>query len=134
LVHCAKGQNQTAQIVSLAQILLDPYFRTIEGFEVLVMKDWVYFGHPFEERMGHGKNYFYCSTHNFSPKGQRNEKDERISPLFIQFLDCVIQLLHQFPAAFEFNEKFLLDLAYNSYTCQYGTFLFNSYKVKFYLS
>jgi len=45
----------------LAQILLDPYFRTIEGFEVLVMKDWVYFGHPFEERMGHGKYFFNSS-------------------------------------------------------------------------
>ena len=49
----------------MAQILLDPYFRTIEGFEVLVMKDWVYFGHPFEERMGHG-NLFSSSQNIYS--------------------------------------------------------------------
>lgn len=30
LVHCSDGWDRTPQIVSLAQILLDPYYRTIE--------------------------------------------------------------------------------------------------------
>jgi hypothetical protein len=38
LVRCSDGWDRTSQICSLSQIILDPYFRTIEGFEVLVEK------------------------------------------------------------------------------------------------
>ena len=41
---CKKKRDRTAQLVSLAQIILDPYFRTITGFEVLIEKDWLCFG------------------------------------------------------------------------------------------
>jgi myotubularin-related protein 1/2 len=34
----------------------------------------------------------------------------------------------QFPDWFEFNERFLLFLADNVYSCRFGTFLFNSCK------
>jgi protein tyrosine phosphatase len=30
VVHCSDGWDRTSQIVSLAQIMLDPYYRTIE--------------------------------------------------------------------------------------------------------
>lgn len=30
LVHCSDGWDRTPQIVALAKILLDPYYRTIE--------------------------------------------------------------------------------------------------------
>lgn len=30
LVHCSDGWDRTPQIVALAEILLDPYYRTIE--------------------------------------------------------------------------------------------------------
>jgi len=113
LVHCSDGWDRTAQILSLAQIMLDPYFRTIEGFEVLVMKDWVYFGHQFNLRTGHGN---------------KNDKDDQRSPVFLQFLDCVHQLMIQYPFAFEFNQKFLSDLAYQIYACRFGLFLCNSYQ------
>lgn len=52
LVHCSDGWDRTSQIVSLAQICLDPYFRTCRGFAVLVEKDWMSFGHRFNERSG----------------------------------------------------------------------------------
>jgi len=113
LVHCSDGWDRTSQILSLAQMMLDPYFRTIEGFEVLVMKDWVYFGHQFNLRTGHGN---------------KNDKDEQRSPVFLQFLDCIHQLIHQYPFAFEFNDKFLFDIAHHIYSCQFGTFLCNSYQ------
>ena len=38
LVHCSDGWDRTAQLSASAQILLDPYFRSIEGFAVLVEK------------------------------------------------------------------------------------------------
>lgn len=50
LVHCSDGWDRTAQMCSLTQIILDPYSRTIEGFEVLIEKEWVAFGHSFESR------------------------------------------------------------------------------------
>ena len=41
LIHCSDGWDRTAQLSSLVQILLDPYFRTLEGFLVLIEKEWV---------------------------------------------------------------------------------------------
>ena len=35
------------------------------------------------------------------------------------------QLLHQFPTAFQFNNRLLLFLAHEVYSCKYGTFLYN---------
>ena len=32
LIHCSDGWDRTAQLSSLAQLLLDPYYRTFEGF------------------------------------------------------------------------------------------------------
>lgn len=107
LVHCSDGWDRTSQVLSLAQIMLDPYFRTIEGFIVLVEKDWVSFGHQFALRSGHG------DTLNDSQK----------SPIFIQFLDCIFQMMSQFPLSFEFNVKFLTEIAYHLYSCYFGTFL-----------
>ncbi|AMD20417.1 HDL327Wp [Eremothecium sinecaudum] len=53
LIHCSDGWDRTAQICSLLQVCLDPYFRTLEGFMILVEKDWLSFGHRFGERCGH---------------------------------------------------------------------------------
>uniref|UniRef100_A0A0E0IFQ3 Myotubularin phosphatase domain-containing protein n=1 Tax=Oryza nivara TaxID=4536 RepID=A0A0E0IFQ3_ORYNI len=52
LVHCSDGWDRTTQLVALACLLLDPYYRTFNGFQALVEKDWLAFGHPFAERMG----------------------------------------------------------------------------------
>lgn len=32
LVHCSDGWDRTSQICSTAEICLDPYYRTIDGF------------------------------------------------------------------------------------------------------
>eukprot|EP00842_Homolaphlyctis_polyrhiza_P002934 jgi/Hompol1/3641/HPOL_000273-RA len=53
LVHCSDGWDRTAQLSSLAQICLDPYYRTIDGLQVLLEKEWVAFGHKFKDRSGH---------------------------------------------------------------------------------
>ena len=53
LIHCSDGWDRTSQLSALAQLLLDPYYRTIDGFIVLVEKDWLSFGHMFQHRSGY---------------------------------------------------------------------------------
>ncbi len=101
LVHCTDGWDRTAQLTSLVQLLADPFYRTIKGFQVLIEKEWVSFGFKFLDRCGHG-----------GVSGAPNE----VSPIFVQWLDAVYQVLLQFPTHFEFNELFLIHLAVGSFS------------------
>ncbi|XP_067298015.1 myotubularin-related protein 7b isoform X1 [Pseudorasbora parva] len=111
LVHCSDGWDRTAQACSVASVLLDSYYRTIKGLMVLIEKDWVSFGHKFSHRYAHLDG---------DPK--------EVSPVMDQFLECVWQLMQQFPCAFEFNERFLIQLHTHIYSCQYGNFIGNCQK------
>lgn len=68
LVHCSDGWDRTSQVCSLIQLCLDPYYRTMEGFMILIEKDWVSFGHKFMERSGHlsSTEIFHDNTVNFT--------------------------------------------------------------------
>ncbi|KAF1316347.1 Myotubularin-like protein, partial [Globisporangium splendens] len=107
LVHCSDGWDRTAQLSALAQLMLDPYYRTLEGFAILVEKDWCSFGHMFKKRCGHPTS-------------------DQTSPIFPQFLDAVYQLTLQFPTHFQFNELFLSTVAEAVYSSWHGTFQANS--------
>lgn len=50
LIHCTDGWDRTAQVAVLTQLLLDPYYRTVQGFCVLIQKEFVGFGHQFKTR------------------------------------------------------------------------------------
>ncbi|KAL2223077.1 protein phosphatase [Thermoascus aurantiacus ATCC 26904] len=195
LIHCSDGWDRTSQLSALSQLCLDPYYRTLEGFMVLVEKDWLSFGHMFRYRSGllNSEKWFqienerivgdsgrafgesggagkalenaFLSAKGFfnrdntsrdslaesdgemqnydsdspgprkigaPPRTVVSEKEvtkvKETSPIFHQFLDATYQLLYQYPTRFEFNERFLRRLLYHLYSCQYGTFLFNSEK------
>ncbi|KHO00823.1 protein phosphatase [Metarhizium album ARSEF 1941] len=176
LIHCSDGWDRTSQLSALAQIMLDPYFRTIDGFIVLVEKDWLSFGHMFRLRSGHlnhedwfvvqrdalagskvqpgdsdgrgdaiqqvltsARRFFNSSKEESELEGaseitsgkvvdEEATTPKMMSPVFHQFLDCTYQLTKQHPTRFEYNERFLRRLLYHLYSCQYGTFLYNSEK------
>lgn len=115
VVHCSDGWDRTAQLTSLSMIMLDSYYRTLKGFEVLVEKEWISFGHKFAQRIGHGDD---------------KHQDADRSPVFLQFIDCVWQMTKQFPNAFEFNEHFLITILEHLYSCLFGTFLCNSESIR----
>ncbi|KAK9764084.1 phosphatidylinositol-3-phosphatase ymr1 [Basidiobolus ranarum] len=142
LVHCSDGWDRTSQLTSLAELCLDPFYRTIRGFEILIEKEWISFGHKFTERCGHlssEKNFLVNTTTNAAASTFNNvhhryfkqNQGRYSSPVFHQFLDCVYQIWTQNPTRFEFNERFLIQLHYHVYSCQFGTFLFNCEKEKF---
>lgn len=64
LIHCSDGWDRTSQLSALSQLLLDPYYRTIDGFIVLVEKDWLAFGHMFQHRAGHLNSEKWFATQN----------------------------------------------------------------------
>ena len=47
LIYCPSGNVGTPLLSSLAQLYLDPYYRTFEGFKVLFLKEWIYYRHNF---------------------------------------------------------------------------------------
>lgn len=104
-----EGRDMNCVISSIIQVLLDPFYRTINGFQMLIQKEWVALGHPFCDRIGH----------------VYNKQSER-SPLFLLFLDCVWQVLQQFPGSFEYSETFLTTIWDMVFLPIFDTFQFNS--------
>ena len=116
LIHCSDGWDRTSQLCALSQILLDKYYRTLDGFICLIEKDWISFGHQFRYRNG-----LYSQ---FDSK----VSDNQFSPIFVQWLDCIYQIMEQNYTKFEFNFNLLTFLAEEVYAGKYGTFLFNNEK------
>ena len=79
--------------------------------QVLIEREWITFGHKFADRCGQGLT--------------SNDISER-SPIFIQWLDCVFQLIAQFPCDFQFNQIYLVKLAQHTYSNLFGSFLCNT--------
>jgi len=146
LLHCSDGWDRTSQVSALSQLCLDPFYRSMRGFQILVEKDWIAFGHRFLDRCGHlSSEKFFTSLADTAGAANGGEAAQaaqaflasvqnrfasqshvkETSPAFHQFLECVRQIQRQYPDRFEFNERFLRNLHYHLYACQYGTFLFN---------
>lgn len=47
LIHCETGNQGSSLVSSVAQIFIEPFYRTIEGLKALINKEWAYFGYDF---------------------------------------------------------------------------------------
>uniref|UniRef100_A0A3B4A359 Myotubularin phosphatase domain-containing protein n=1 Tax=Periophthalmus magnuspinnatus TaxID=409849 RepID=A0A3B4A359_9GOBI len=112
LVHGSEGTDTSLLISTLAQLIMDPSCRTLEGFLHLLEREWVQAGHPFQQRCAHS--------------AYSHARLQQESPVFLLMLDCVWQLWRQFPLALGFSEALLLKLATEAYASNYGTFLCNT--------
>lgn len=115
-------------------LMLDSYYRTLKGFEVLIEKEWLSFGHKFQHvrnewekfRIHERDLFFNLTLTQRVGHGDDRYADADRSPIFLQWVDCVYQVLQQFPYAFEFNEYFLITILDHLYSCLFGTFLYNT--------
>uniref|UniRef100_A0ABM5FU86 Myotubularin-related protein 12 n=1 Tax=Pogona vitticeps TaxID=103695 RepID=A0ABM5FU86_9SAUR len=96
-------------ISCLVQVMMDSYCRTKLGFQSLIQKEWIMGGHAFLDRCNHLR-----------------QSDKEEAPVFLLFLDCVWQLVEQYPPAFEFSETYLTVLSDCLYIPVFSTFFFNS--------
>uniref|UniRef100_A0A8B9JUT0 Myotubularin-related protein 12 n=1 Tax=Astyanax mexicanus TaxID=7994 RepID=A0A8B9JUT0_ASTMX len=110
LIMEEEGTDLCCVISSLVQIMLDPHYRTLTGFQGLVQKEWVAGCHAFLDRCNH-----LCQKDKESP-----------SPIFLLFLECVWQLVQQHSPAFQFSETYLTVLSDSVHVPVFSTFLFNS--------
>ena len=117
LVHCTDGWDRTPQLTATAQLLLDGYYRTFEGFVTLVQREWLDFGHTFSKRCHRHHE------HHLDASASADTIDEELSPIFLQWIEVVWQLTRQFENAFEFSQSFLLELIDAAYSCGWSTFL-----------
>ncbi|XP_022349097.1 myotubularin-related protein 12 isoform X2 [Enhydra lutris kenyoni] len=121
ITECLEAQNMNVLLLeenasdlccllsSLVQVMMDPHCRTRAGFQSLVQKEWIMGGHSFLDRCNHLR-----------------QSDKEEVPVFQLFLDCVWQLVHQHPPAFDFTETYLTVLSDSLYIPIFSTFFFNS--------
>lgn len=110
MIFISIHRDRTAQLTALAQLMIDPFYRTVEGFLILLQKEWCSFGHKFEDRLG-------C---------RKAEHRREVSPVCLQYLDCVWQMQRQFPTNFEFSGHFCTFLSQAIYSGLFLNFRRNS--------
>lgn len=111
LTHCSDGWDRTSQLTALIEIMLDPYFRTASGFCKLIQKEWLSFGHKFCER---------CSFGEAIPT-----TTSQASPIFLQWIDAVNQVVVANQSFFEFTPQWLIRILDVAHSGQFGDFMAN---------
>ncbi|VDP61649.1 unnamed protein product [Schistosoma curassoni] len=91
------GRNWQPILMSLVQIILSAENRTILGFEDLIEQEWIRYGYPFVPDP--------TDWHDDSVSCDYDD-----GACFALFIDCVHQLLVQFPTEFAFTEDYLVLL------------------------
>ncbi|THD20072.1 hypothetical protein D915_009204 [Fasciola hepatica] len=93
LVLTGPGSGRTWQplLTSLTQLILCPETRSLSGFEDLIEREWVRYGYPFAPDPPDWHDTAVAADYD-------------AGATFALFLDCVHQMLYQFPAEFAFTE------------------------------
>ena len=129
-------------------MIVDPYYRTLAGLHVLIEKDWLQFGHRFAQRTGtpyptqssaspiqtmsHLASSMTASAYGAAAGAAATADDvpsatsSEYSPIFMQFLDALVQLVSQHPQAFEYTQWYLLVLLRESTAARFGNFFGNA--------
>ncbi|ELP90169.1 myotubularin, putative [Entamoeba invadens IP1] len=140
LIHCRNGWDITCQLISLVLIMLDPYYRTIEGFLVLIQREWISAGHRFSLRTGCGVTWAIDPLPSLTSafpnlkrvnqssfrEGLDSINDKATSPIFFQFLEAVHLVLVNGKNNFQFNDKLLIFLADSLYDAKFSWFFENT--------
>ncbi|KAL0358564.1 UNVERIFIED_CONTAM: Phosphatidylinositol-3-phosphatase myotubularin-1 [Sesamum angustifolium] len=120
--------SMSASVSTLGTVLLNVvafvYILFYLFLSALIEKDWLAFGHPFSDRLGvptvtGSDNPFELSrqastgsiqsspgrqsSSSFTPQPTSSHAQNNYSPIFLQWVDCVSQLLRMYPFAFEFS-------------------------------
>jgi hypothetical protein len=117
-------------VSSLVKICLFKKCRSINGFIQLIHKEWFYVGHKFAKRLNI-RNRQMDSDGNLTQEAFNSDSSQNsyyngsFCPVFLFFLDCVYQILIQFPNDFEFNELYLMHMYDYSISGHSLTFSFN---------
>ena len=96
------------------------------GFAVVIEKEWLAFGHKFQQRVAHGDSDFNNQERYvirlIAHSHTRLDSPMRLhrSPIFIQWLECIWHLIEQMPTAFEFDERLLMFVGDHLYSCLFG--------------
>lgn len=119
-VSCSDGWDRTAQLSGLAQVLVDPYCRTVVGFMEVIDREFRAWGHQLARRHGIGCGHVRSKA-----------SDSQRAPIILQLLDCAWQMGRQLPHAFEFNENLLALLAREAYAGRSGSWLHDREQQRF---
>ena len=107
LVALESGWDLTAVLIALSQVLLDGAYRTFDGIQTLIEREFLSFGHRF--------------SHNGI-----SDQQQAPLPVFMLFLDCLTQIVAQNTTCFQFTPFYLEVIAYHVYSGRFSTFLLDS--------
>lgn len=106
------GDSTTNVLTSLTQLLVDPYYRTYEGFLALIEKEWT----------------MYFTYHFTPPNGPSS------NAIFVLFLNTVWTAHNLKPEAFEFDLSLLEYIQSSLHSSRYHDFIFANRYERWHLS
>ncbi|OHT01282.1 hypothetical protein TRFO_31907 [Tritrichomonas foetus] len=121
IIHCTDGWDRTSQAALLPQIILNPASRTLDGFLTIFIREFSKRGHNLGLRNGYQTeiNSFWNATLQSSR-----------SPIVVQLLEIVYQLMEKNPTAFEFNSDFINFLMWHMYSQEFSEFMGDDYMIR----